>query len=64
MASERRQRFLDGCHRYGWLITMVANLLFIGLFMGGIRSDLNAVMERTGRVERLLDQLVLKMFKP
>ena len=59
----QQSTFLDGCHRYGWLITIIANLLFIGLYAGGMRADLNSVADRLSRVERSLDSLILKMVK-
>jgi hypothetical protein len=61
--AKEKRTFADGCHKYGWLITIIANVLIVGLFVGGMRADLNSVADRMSRMERLLDQIVLKMIK-
>lgn len=47
--------FLDGCHKYGWLITLIGQALLFAYFVGGIRSDVSTMADRLSRVERVMD---------
>ena len=60
MANKRS--FLDGCHRYGWIITLVGiigsiviNAVLIAYSSGKIEQSLADVRERVGRLEQQWD---------
>ena len=53
-----RNRFIDGCHRYGWLIGIIANLLIVGVFAGRLSQSVDDVRERLFRVEQRVDQML------
>lgn len=55
--------FGDGCHRYGWIITIVINALLLAYFVGGQTQTLNDIKERVGRLEHQLDGYLLKTDK-
>lgn len=46
------RNFLDGCHRYGWLITILMNLILFSYFMGGINESIKAMDSRLLMLER------------
>ena len=48
--------FLDSCHRYGWIITIVVNLMFFAYFVGTTSERLDDLRERVGRLEQQWDQ--------
>lgn len=33
------QKFIDGCHRYGWIITIVVNVAALAYFTGGLNQS-------------------------
>ena len=60
MASKRS--LLDGCHKYGWLITfigligtVVINAMLIAYSTGKVEQSLADVRERVGRLEQQWD---------
>ena len=63
--DQKPNNFLDGCHKYGWLITIIGTILFniaFGIFMTGRFSqrvdDLEKYFgERIGRLEDQIDEL-------
>lgn len=44
----------DGCHKYGWIITIVANMVALGFFAGSVNSS---VMDLRRDVEFLKSQV-------
>jgi len=60
------ERFFDGCHRYGWIISILATALLNGImlayFVGGQTQridDLKSEVEqRVGRIEQQMDNLI------
>ncbi len=67
--SRTAQQFLDGCHQYGWLITIIINIV-IGAFVVGmyaqkidslkeiITQDEQAMTQRMNAVDAKFDNLV------
>ena len=54
----KMETFADGCHRYGWLINLLVMFAMFAYFVGGMRSDVNSLMDRQARVERVLDSII------
>ncbi len=52
-----RARFLDGCHRYGWLITIMVNLALFAYFTGGLRADVTNLKESMNEAKSRIVQL-------
>ena len=48
-------KFADGCHHWGWLISLIFNLILFAYFVGGMRSDMESIADRLTRVERVMD---------
>lgn len=48
--------FLDGCHKYGWLLTIIINALLLAYFVGGETASLADIKERVGRLEQQWDK--------
>ena len=46
-----KKGFLDGCHKYGWAITIITNLVFFAYFGGRMIQKLSDVEDRVGRLE-------------
>lgn len=74
--KSKRTAFLDGCHRYGWLIAPIITLLGAALMLaystGVMQQDLNslheqvrdgftAVSQRITRNENLIDGIRARM---
>lgn len=49
--EEGRKSFSDGCHRYGWLITIIVNLMALAYFAGGVSKTLEAQDQRIKLIE-------------
>ncbi len=46
--------FLDGCHKYGWLITLLTLLVSFAYFMGGLSKTVEDLKTEMGsRITRL-----------
>lgn len=58
--SNRSTRFLDGCHRYGWLINILVTLATIAYFFGGVHKQVELMDKRIGNVESLVYQILLR----
>jgi hypothetical protein len=50
------EKFADGCHRYGWLITIIINALMLAYFVGTSNQSLQDIKERVGRMEQQWDR--------
>lgn len=50
------QKFIDGCHRYGWLLTIVINLLMASFVIGEMRQEMSDLTQRVARMEEQLEQ--------
>ena len=62
MKEKESRNFLDGCHRYGWLLTLIGliitglmNLSYIAYSSGRIEQSMSDVRDRVGRLERSWD---------
>ena len=62
MKEKESRSFLDGCHRYGWLLTLIGliitglmNLSYIAYSYGRIEQNMSDVRDRVGRLERSWD---------
>lgn len=59
--TPRRTRFLDGCHRYGWLIapiiSMTGTLVMFAYFMGELHALVDGIERRVTRIEATLDKV-------
>lgn len=49
-------KFLDGCHRYGWLLAIIFNAILLAYFVGGESQALLDIKERVGRMEQQWDR--------
>lgn len=49
--------FFDGCHRYGWIISILTTLAMFAYFMGGLNSTINAIDKRVMRIEASIDKV-------
>lgn len=56
-------QFFDGCHKYGWVITIVVNLLLFASFVGSMYQRLDDVRDRVGRLERQWDRYLNEVTK-
>jgi len=54
------EKFLDGCHKYGWLITVIMNACLMAYFIGGMKADMVNIKDRLDKFENKLD----KLFEP
>lgn len=52
----KREKFLDGCHKYGWIITIVVQLFALSYFGGQLTARVDDVIKRVDRIESRLDQ--------
>lgn len=56
------QKLGDGCHRWGWLITIIItaamNLIMFAYFQGTVSQSLSDVKERVIRLEQQWDQYI------
>ena len=58
-----KRTFLDGCHRYGWLLALaglfisaVINIVSIASYSSRIEQSLTDVLQRVDRLERQMDE--------
>jgi hypothetical protein len=47
-------KFLDGCHRYGWIINIITSILMLAYFVGGLNTRVDDLKERVIRIENVL----------
>lgn len=55
------ERAVDGCHRYGWVITIAVYIVTMAYYMGGLTNEINGLKDRAfdnnlriGRIEQIL----------
>jgi len=48
--------FFDGCHRYGWLITIIVNVVAVVFFLATTYQKLEDLQIRVGRLEMQWDR--------
>lgn len=53
---DRKPSFIDGCHRYGWIITIIINAVMLAYFAGVQTQALTDIKERVGRLEQQWDK--------
>jgi hypothetical protein len=56
-----KESFLDGCHKYGWIINILVTVFLAGIAWGSINTSVddirnaqNDLKERITRVENIL----------
>lgn len=55
--SVKPTSLIDGCHRYGWLITIIVNCIFLAFFTGSQTQRIEDLSHRLGRLEAQIDDL-------
>ena len=53
----KEANFIDGCHRYGWIITLIVNLIVLAYLSGVVVSRVDALGYRIDRLEHQIDAL-------
>ena len=63
-----KRNFLDGCHRYGWLIALIGlfisvvlNLVSIATYSSRIEQSLTDVLQRVDRLEKQQDNYLREL---
>jgi hypothetical protein len=54
---DKEASFVDGCHRYGWVITLIVNLIVLAYLSGVVVSRVDGLSGRIERLERQIDML-------
>lgn len=57
MTAARAGKMIDSCHRYGWLIALLGNLVMFAYFIGGVKTIVESHDARLQRIERFIDDL-------
>lgn len=60
-------RFLDGCHKYGWVLNIIITALMFAYYLGGSHSDMigmqrsiDGINQRMENLESRVNDLMMK----
>jgi len=55
VSEKPNSRFADGCHRWGWLIAIVSQLIAVAFLFGEMSGRIDAIQKQLDRLERSIE---------
>lgn len=62
-SSTLLSKALDGCHRFGWLISPAITLLMLAYFFGGLNQKVESLSGRMATNEAIVTQVLLRLMR-